>query len=238
MTEDPNPILPDIAVTSGAAAVVQDLTTDEPPPSRRTDRMELAAAIILSAATVIAAWAAYQATRWSGVQAGAYNQSVIRRTDAAQLASVFAAETLIDVQMWLSWIGQVADGDQDAATFLQERMRDEFRPAFDAWLGQVPAGGIPPGTPFDRDEYLSGTEDSVIRLNDEADALAEEAHRANQISDDFVLTAVIMAIVLFFAGVATRFEDRRIRQAMLALAVVLLVGGVAFTISMPQNLPF
>ena len=82
------------------------------------------------------------------------------------------------------------------------------------------------------------TEETVISLNDEADALAAEAHEANRISDDFVLTAVIMALVLFFAGVATRFGDRRIRVAMFGFGVVLLVGGLAFTLSMPQNVPF
>jgi hypothetical protein len=197
--------------------------------------MELAAAIILSAATVIAAWAAYQATRWGGVQASAYNLAVTKRTDAAQMTSVFAAETLIDVQVFLSWLQQVADGDDDAADFLVERLPDGFRPAFEAWLAQVPDGEVPPGTPFEMEGYGSESEAAVVGLNDEADALAAEAHRANQISDDFVLVAVIMALVLFFAGVATRFEDRRIRIVMLGLATVLLVGGLAFTVSMPQH---
>jgi hypothetical protein len=238
VTEEANPVLPDVALAAGASAMVDEVATDDEGPRRRTDRFDLAAAILLAAATVLAAWAAYQATRWSGVQASAYNQSVIKRTDAAQLASVFAAETLIDVEMWLSWMQQVAAEDVAAAAVVQERMRDEFRPAFDAWLAQVPSGGIPPGTPFERDEYLSTTELTVISLNDEADALAAEAHEANRISDDFVLMAVIMALVLFFAGVATRFGDRRIRIAMLGLAVALLVGGLAFTLSMPQNVPF
>jgi hypothetical protein len=238
LTDDQNPILTEAAVGADAAAAARDPSATEAAAARRADRMELAAAVILATATVLAAWAAYQATRWSGVQASAYNLGVTKRTDAAQATSVFAAETLIDIQVWLSWLQQVADQDEEAATFLEERMPDTFKPAFDAWLAQVPEGEIPPGTPFEMDAYGSPSELEILRLNDEADALIEEAHRANQIADDFVLTAVIMALVLFFAGVATRFEDRRIRGAMLGLAVVILVGGVAFTLSMPQNVPF
>ena len=63
-----------------------------------------------------------------------------------------------------------------------------------------------------------------------------DARRANQTADNFVLVAVIMATVLFFAGIVGHFRDRRLRQAMLGLAIVLLVGGVAFMLSMPQNI--
>ena len=35
----------------------------------RTDWIELAAAILLALATIVAAWSAYQATRWGGVHA-------------------------------------------------------------------------------------------------------------------------------------------------------------------------
>ena len=44
-----------------------------------------------------------------------------------------------------------------------------------------------------------------------------------------------MASVLFFAGVGTKSKGRRVRQAMLGMAFVLFVGGVLFTISLPQN---
>jgi hypothetical protein len=204
-------------------------------PAEPSDRIELAAAVVLALATVIAAWSAYQATRWGGEQANAYSLAAARRTDAAQATSVFAAETLIDVQVWLSWLQLQSTQDPESATFLEERFRDELRVAFDAWLAQVPEGEIPPDTPFAMAEYGSVVEEEVLRLNDEADALAAEARRANQIADNFVLVAVVMAMVLFFAGVGTRFKGRRVRQAMLGLAIVLLVGGVAFTLGMPQN---
>ena len=41
----------------------------------RTDWIELAATILLSLATIAAAWSAYQATRWGGVQANSFSAS-------------------------------------------------------------------------------------------------------------------------------------------------------------------
>jgi hypothetical protein len=211
---------------------------DAPGPVRDArDRIELVAAVILAFAAILAAWSAYQATRWSGEQANAYNLAAARRTDAAQETSLFAAEALVEIQIWLSWLQlQRTEAGAATAAFLEERFREEFKPAFEAWLAQVPEGEIPPGTPFEMDEYESETADLVLGHNEEAEALADEARRANQLSDNFVLVTVIMAAVLFFAGVGTHFKDRRLRLVMLGFAVALLAGGVAFTFAQPQSI--
>jgi len=85
------------------------------------------------------------------------------------------------------------------------------------------------------EEYAPAAEARALDLNAEAEAFAAEARAANQTSDNFVLAAVIMATVLFFAGVGTKFNGRRVRIAMLGMAVLLFTGGVAFVFSMPQN---
>jgi hypothetical protein len=73
-------------------------------------------------------------------------------------------------------------------------------------------------------------------LGDQAEAAALRAAEANQISDNFVLIAVVMASVLFFAGVGTKFRTRGLRMAMVALALLLLVGGFAYLVSLPQSI--
>ena len=50
-----------------------------------------------------------------------------------------------------------------------------------------------------------------------------------------MLVAVIMASVLFFAGVGTKLKGRGSRLMMLIFAVLLFLGGLAFMLSMPQN---
>ena len=53
-----------------------------------------------------------------------------------------------------------------------------------------------------------------------------DAQAANQISDNFVLTAVLFASVLFFAGMAARFRPKWLRWMMLGVvAVYRAVGG-------------
>ena len=50
-----------------------------------------------------------------------------------------------------------------------------------------------------------------------------------------MLVAVIMAAVLFFAGVGSKFKARAVRIAMVTMAAALFLGGLAFMLSLPQS---
>lgn len=201
----------------------------------RTDWIELTAAVLLALATIVAAWSAYQATRWGGEQAKASRSALTAKTDAAQQTTIYGASAQIDVQLWTLWIQQRTDDHDAGAANVEERFRDDFKPAFAAWLAQVPEDVPPPGTPFEMDEYAPEARDEAERLNAEADVFAEASAEANQTGDNFVLTAVLMASVLFFAGVGTKLKGRAVRLMMLAFGVLLFLGGLAFMFSLPQN---
>jgi hypothetical protein len=130
---------------------------------------------------------------------------------------------------------QEADEHEAGSAFVAERFRDDFKPAFESWLALVPEGEAPPGTPFDLDEYAPAARDEAERLNAEADVFADVSAEANQTGDNFVLAAVLMASVLFFAGVGTKLKGRAVRLMMLVFAALLFLGGLAFMLSLPQN---
>ena len=201
----------------------------------RTDWIELAAAVILALATIVAAWSAYQATRWGGEQAKASRAALEARADASQLTTIYTAEIQVDVQLWTLWLQQASQDNEDGMAFVAERFRDEFKPAFDSWSALAPEGEAPPGTPFDRPEYAPESRDEAEQLLADSEAFADEASEANQTGDNFVLTAVIMASVLFFAGVGTKLKGRLVRLIMLFFAALLFLGGLAFMLSLPQN---
>jgi hypothetical protein len=141
----------------------------------------------------------------------------------------------IDVLVWIEYLKAREARDVLAVSFFEDRLRPEFRPALDAWLAQVPEGELPPGTPFGLDAYQPDAEQQALELNTRAEALAEEARKANQTGDNFVLVAVIMASVLFFAGVGTKLKGRGVRLMMLSFGALLFLGGLTFMLSMPQN---
>ncbi|MEX1294754.1 MAG: hypothetical protein AB1Z67_01150 [Candidatus Limnocylindrales bacterium] len=241
MTSDPGdsqPRAPEPAAVPDSDAILPwGERLDEIAQARfnRTDWIELAAAVILALATIVAAWSAYQATRWGGVQASSSRSAIEAKTDAAQQTSVYAALAQIDLQVWTLWLQQVADENESAEAFVEDRFRDEFRPAFESWVASVPEGEVPPGSPFDMPEYQPAARAEADRLNAQAEALADTSAEANQTGDNFVLTAVVMASVLFFAGVGTKLKGRIVRLFMLLVAMLFFLGGVGFMLSLPQN---
>jgi len=202
---------------------------------KKHDWIELAATVLLSAATIVAAWSAYQSTRWNGIQSLNATGAAARRIEATQRNAMYTAQVQVDAVAWISFLEHWQSGDDKGAAFLRERFRKEFVPAFDAWAALVPPGEVPPGTPFELPEYQPQALLDAQRLNAEADALSAEAGKANRIGDDFVLVAVIMASVLFCAGVATKVRGIRLRLGILYVGGLFFLAGTAFMLSLPQS---
>jgi hypothetical protein len=200
--------------------------------------IDILAVIILSVATVSSAWSAYEATRWSGVQAVNYSQASAMRTESTRQSNRADTLTAIDIQLFSDWVAAVSQKDARRADFLRARFREEFRPAFEAWLGSVPKGTIPAGTPFTLPEYSLAARHESDRLVAEAEVHFAAANDANQTGDNFVLTTVLFATVLFFAGIASHFESVGIKRTMLVLGMLMWVAAVGIMFSLPQNVGF
>ena len=202
---------------------------------RRDKRVELAAAILLSIATLLTAWAAYQATRWSGEQAESYTTASALRTESVRAANIARNQVLIDVNTFIAWLDAAVGGDQPLADDIHDRMREEFRPAFDEWLASAPSGELPGGTPFELETYTLAEEEKAERLERRAAAVFDDGREANQIGDNFVLAAVLLASVLFFAGLAGTLDSRPPQVILLSLAVVMVVSGAIVVALLPQS---
>ncbi len=71
------------------------------------------------------------------------------------------------------------------------------------------------------------------RLAEVADARAAIARQDNQTSDNYVFTMVILASVLFFAGVSAKMKTPRAQNLMFILAFGLLAWGIARLVLLP-----
>lgn len=221
-----------------------------------SDRVELIATIILSLAAILTAWAAFQSAKWSGEQAISYAKAGATRTESTRFDTRAGQRTGVDVSVFTSWLEAVnADIESGAVTlepgrsyvpvdgtlsgFLYQRMRDEFRPAMDAWLELfINDRESAPPTPFAMDEYVVQDSIEADRLLAEAEAHAADAGQANQNSDDYVLTVVVYALVLFFGGVSSKLTEKRNRYIALGAAVILFVGASYVLYSLPRISPF
>jgi hypothetical protein len=221
-----------------------------------SDRVELLATILMALAAIFTAWAAFQSAKWSGEQATSFSRAGAARTESTRSDTRAGQQVGIDVALFTSWLdafnSDVTDGlitfepgDLYEATsgtlsgFLFERMRPEFRPAMDAWLIEFSEDQeTAPATPFVMDEYVLENALEATRLQTEADQHAADAGVANQTSDDYVLTVVAFALVLFFGGISSKLGEKRNRYLTIGAAVFLFSGASWVLLALPKILPF
>jgi hypothetical protein len=196
--------------------------------------VELATTVLLAAAAVATAWSSYQAARWHGKQAEAQSASIAARVESTRASSVANREAEIDVELFIQWIDAQAQGKTQLAGFYRRRFRDEFEPAFDAWLATKPLqNGAAPLSPFATRQYRLAATANADRLEAKATAASEFVKKYIQRADNYTLTVVLFATSLFFAGISTRLRDRASRIAVLGLGYALFLGAALWLATLP-----
>ncbi len=209
---------------------------DEPPEGGRSWQ-ELVVTVLLVVAALGTSWSSYQATRWNGEQAAAAGRTSAVRISAARAQGQAQAQTQVDVATFIAWADADRGGDKRLADFYLDRFRDEFQPAYDAWMATEPfTNPEAPPTPFAMDAYQLASRDVAKRLDAAAEASAAEVRVDIQRSSNYVLTVVLYAVVLFFAGMSTRFSSRRLRWVMAGAGCAVLVGALAWIATFPVSL--
>jgi hypothetical protein len=208
----------------------------EAPARGRVELQELLVTILLVAAAVATAWSSYQAARWHGEQAAATSHTNAIRIDAARQASLGEAETQVDVATFIAWAAADRQDEDDLAAFYLDRFRPEFVPAFKAWIATRPlTNEDAPPTPFVMDEYQVASRNESERLDKAAGASAAKVTRDIQIASNYVLTVVLYAVALFFAGMSTKLSSNRLRWAMTLAGCTVLVGTIAWLATFPVS---
>jgi hypothetical protein len=247
---DGESVAPDGSVERGPAAAGAE--ADRQARETRIVRLvDLVVAIVLAIAAVGTAWAGFQSAKWSGVQANSYAAASAARTDANRMSAIAGQQRTVDVVSFTQWLTALNQelGDDPAmlakvrnyepnprkvSGFMFERFRDEFKPVVQAWLDTQPLINTDaPATPFEVSEYSLAAEQQAAQLEATAEQKSATARQANQRSDNYVLTTVIFALVLFFAALVGRMNTLRTQKMLTGIAVVALLGAITVMLTFP-----
>jgi hypothetical protein len=201
------------------------------------DWQEVLVTVLLVIAALATSWSSYQATRWNGEQAKAAGATNAIRVEAARTQGLAEAQTQVDVATFIAWADADGRGESDLAEFYVDRFREEFRPAFDAWIATRPfTDPDAPPTPFAMDDYQLASREQAEQLDAAAEVSAAEVRRNIQRSSNYVLTVVLYAVALFFAGVSTRIGNRGLRWVLTLAGCVVLMSAIAWIATFPISL--
>ena len=138
-----------------------------------------------------------EATRLSaqGKQSEA-NALLIQATQNYTLAG---QHRLLDLTLFSQWLNARVSDTTQLTKVYEGRFRSEFKPAFAAWLATDPFNNpnAPPG-PLYMPQYVNSEDEAAKKLAAEAERLFAEGDAANQVSDNYVLNGVFLAVCLFF----------------------------------------
>jgi hypothetical protein len=200
-------------------------------------RHELAATVLLALATIATAWSAYQSRTWTGEQSQGYSHATAARIAVNREAALANRQVQIDVATFIQWINAYKEHQAGLAAFYRARFRDEFKPAFAAWLAAKPfTNPAAPATPFAIPEYRLEASTRAESLESTAAADSLQAKDANQRADNYMLAVVLFASSLFFAGISVKLQTSSLRTTLLVLGWVIFLGTVIWLATFPVRL--
>src|SRR6188474_3944444 len=189
----------------------------------RLEVIEIIEALILALVAVATAWSGYQAAEWAGKRAQEYAKANRLRVTAEGLATLAGQERIYDSDTFNSWLAARLDGKAQTAEFFERRFRDEYRPAFTAWMKTDPFRNAqaPPG-PIFMPEYHNAKHEQFLGLNKQAADVADRGTKSGETGDQYVRITVFLAAVLLITAIGQRFRFKSVRVVFMILAALLL----------------
>jgi hypothetical protein len=185
-------------------------------------------ATLLAIVAVLAAYSGFAASKWSTESRLHLARSSTLRTQAATAMSQADTERNFDSSTFSAWFTAKVAGNQLDMAIAERRFRPAFRVAFDAWLATSPDTNpqAPPGPTYMPQYVLPELRTDGV-LNARAARAFKDGSDAAGHSDDYVLTTVYLATVLFLVAISGHFPMLAVRYALMGVGVVILGFAVS-----------
>jgi hypothetical protein len=200
----------------------------------RLKLVETLTVILLSLATVLSSWCAFQSSQWSGEQYFRIDDETASNQFRLQMEVAAAQRQTAHLQMFLEYTSALASKDERFAKFLLERMPSELKLAVIAWGKTDPANNPDaPASPFEMKEYSIPEIKKAQEYAEQAAKFKKAANTADNTSDNYVLLTVILSTVLFFCGIIGITDSIQNKVILLALAMIIFLGDLVYILGMP-----
>ena len=196
--------------------------------------LEMFAVLLLGIATVATAWCGIQSSRWNGEETDAARTANLDRIEASRLFSLASEKVAYDANLTAQYAAAVVDDNVRLQTFLRDNlMRPEYLPFLAEWQAKVEAGDEEVGNLFTQSAYLDAQFADSRAVTATSDLASARAAESSANADDYLLTTLLTATALFFAGVTTSFGTRSARLALVSAAVAVLAVTAARLVDLP-----
>jgi hypothetical protein len=198
--------------------------------------MEILAVVLLGVATIGSAWCGYQASRWNSDESERAREASDLQLEAARQFGLATQTISYDSNMAAQYARAVVEDDERLQQFYRETLiRPDFLPILDQWQASAEEGNGPPSNLFEDEDYIDAELSDYRETQARAQAKSTEGEEASTNADDYVLTTLLLASALFFAGLTTSFRVRGAQLLLIFGSGVLLAYAAARLIDAPVS---
>ena len=197
--------------------------------------VEFIAALLMALATIASAWCGYQSTRWNGKQSILAGETAAMRFEATRKLTLAGQEAVIDISTFEQLHRALSKDRTEYAQRVLKRFRPEARVAVDAWLATDPFKN--PSAPLVRfvcrNIVLAWLRKQTRWIKKRTARKFSQAREANTHVDRYTMVTIMLASVLFFAGLATHFTSARVQGGIRLLGILLFLGTLIVLTGFP-----
>jgi hypothetical protein len=191
---------------------------------------ELIAALLLGIAGALTAFAAYSAAILDGDALADYTMATQELSDANQFYSESVLQVTSDQQLFVQFALAGTSGNEELAVYVRDTLMGEnLRSAVEWWEQSADAV-----TPFDDvagNPYGNVAQEEASRLEAASVASRASGADADEEGDRYELAAVLFALTLFFAGIATLLHRRALTWGLLGGGALTLLVGIGVVVA-------
>jgi hypothetical protein len=197
------------------------MSTDAGPPEPASTRLEILIAVLLGIAATATAFASFQGAQKGGDSVRSYNEGISALSDANFYFTRDNSQYDVDLQLFRQYDIARAGGDTATARHIREQLMDGNLRAGVREFER--SGDDGPPTPVDAEAYERPDGDQGAELQEKTDRLFAEARALDDTGDQYELVVVILALALFFFGLAAVLTRRLLRMSLLGIGTVILL---------------
>lgn len=203
------------------------------PPKKRW--VEPITALLMALATLGTAWCSYESAAWTRRSNRAMNEFNALERRAGLINLQGSQTATIHVAMFMQLLAAKQAGNEELASFYEQRFPPDLRKAYDGWLAQQPfenANAEP--HPFVPRFYQMRGASEANEATKSAGEKVKDALNAGTVSGRYLGATVLFAAVLFFANAASKFEQRRVRIIAFIFALIVFDFAVTRVLLLPR----
>jgi len=192
-----------------------------------SNRTEVLIAVLLGIAAIVTAWCSFQASQLGDVVQKSFSEGIRAADAASQAYNSAITNDSRDQTFFLEFAKAAQADDEETAMYVLETlMSPELAAAVEWWSAQPDDSGFDSTFVEENPDWSNALYEEAAALDESSQAFFDAADEADNDADGVDLLTVILALALFFLGVAGLSRQRKVMIGLSVIGAVVILFSI------------